>query len=1040
VGTPTFVFTDIEGSTGQADRLGDGAWSKLLRQHNELLDDVVAEFGGRAVKNTGDGAMLVFDEALAAVHCSRQFQQRAAAFGLPIRAGIHTGEAVDDGDDFIGVQVHVAARVAALASGGELLVSAAARHQIGDSIDIFFGPARTVELRGLSGLHRVYPVESGPREDTAPQVPLVGRDEQLAQLSEVFERGWAGDWSPALVAGEPGAGKTRLVEEATRRLAGPEVSVHRGRCWERPGAPAYLPFMEVMRSLVGSLIDGASTVSEAGNLALLGHVLPDLVEALGPTPALPDDPEGARLALFDAVVTLVRRAALNGPVVIILEDMHRSDSVSIELLLHLSDALADAGTDTAMPVVLLVTARSTEAEMVQLLDYCLREPPQVKLSPLDVDDVRAYLTAELGEEPDQTTVAAVSELADGNPFNLTQLVPSLRREGTAALSTSVQGAIRRRLQSLSPDASWVLETAAFLGTAFEVATLCDCTGLGPSETVTALDEAAGAGILEWESPAPTAAFAHQLLQKAVYERVAAGQRAVLHGQIARTLDAVLDDADTTKLGQTVYHYVRAAKAGFVPEAIDRCRQVAVAAASIHAHEEAARALRDALELWPSLAPGVTPTAAFGDHARLSLQADLAASEFALGHRIAAWEVLENTVEPAITSGAYEVAARAILSWQVDWVPVGEVDPTLMDRLLKLLPGDSRYRAPVLAMNAALLFYADDARCIDLADRALAMAESTGDLDVIANTFGRAVHVAGSDCRDLPARVATALPDTLHAYVAHREQARRALSAGDLRGLNRSVDELIRCADGIGAPLQRADARWRAAGLAINRGDADAASALMTEAAGFEQRSRNQGSRVVGVVLQFVMARNAGTLAALAPMLALGVESSTLETLGGPVGVGIAMVNLADGQPGPAQNVLQHLPRHPYPGGAYIHGLVCCLVSDMAIGLGDLDAVHQMLELLGDHGIMLNTMPGSFAIYGTTSEVLGRLELVLGREEEGLRHVESARDLYVRLGATPLIEQTDALLALGGALPGDAATRAKLVAEAARIPTLGPTAG
>jgi hypothetical protein len=1034
---PTFVFTDIEGSTGQADRLGDGAWSKLLRQHNELLDDVVAEFGGRAVKNTGDGAMLVFDEALTAVHCSRQFQQRAAAFGLPIRAGIHTGEAVDDGDDFIGVQVHVAARVAALASGGELLVSAAARHQIGDSVDILFGPARTVELRGLSGLHRVYPVESGHREDTARQAPLVGRGEQLAQLSEIFERGCAGAWSPVLVAGEPGAGKTRLVEEATRRLAGPEASVHRGRCWERSGAPAYLPFMEVMRSLVGSLID-QDTVPEAGTLALLGHVLPDLVEVLGPTPTLPEDPEGARLALFDAVVALVRRAALDGPVVIILEDMHRSDSVSIELLLHLSDALADAGTDTVTPVVLLVTARSTEAEMVQLLDYCLREPPQIKLSPLDVDDVRAYLAAELGEEPDQTTVAAVLELADGNPFNLTQLVPSLRREGTAALSISVQGAIRRRLQSLSPEASWVLETAAFLGTAFEVATLCACTGLGPSETVTALDEAAGAGILEWESPAPHAAFAHQLLQKAVYERVAAGQRAVLHGQIARTLDAVLDDADTTKLGQTVYHYVRAAKAGFVPEAIDRCRRAAVAAAAIHAHEEAARALRDALELWPSLTPGGTATAAFGDHVRLSLQADLAASEFALGHRIAAWEVLENTVEPAIALGAHDVAARAILTWQVDWVPVGEVDPTMMDRLLELLPEDSRYRAPLLAMEAARLFYADDPRCIDLADRSLSVAKSTGDIDVIANTFSRAVHVAGSDCGDLPARITSALPDSLHAYAAQREQARRALYAGDLIGLNRSVDELIRCADGIGAPLQRADARWRAAGLAINRGDHDAAGVLMMEAAGFEQRSRNQGSRVVSIVLQFVMARNTRTLAALAPVLALGVETSTLETLSGPVGVGIALLKLADGQADPAGRVLEHLPRHPYPGGAYIHGFVCCLVSDMAIGVGDLDAVHEMRELLWDQKIMVNTLPGSYAIYATTSEVLGRLELVLGHEEEGLRRVRSARDFYLSLDATPLIEQTDAVLALRGALPDDAAIRARLVAEAAGIPTLAPT--
>ena len=173
--TETFVFTDIEDSTGRAGRLGDSTWSSLLRRHNEILAEVVLSHGGREVKKTGDGAMLVFEDPVGAVRCVKELQGRMRDIGLPVRAGVHCGEAISDGTDYIGVQIHIAARVWALAVGNELLVSAAARHEIGVEPFIDFGPPRTVVLRGVEGVHRVYPVID-PVTATAP---FVGRDNEL---------------------------------------------------------------------------------------------------------------------------------------------------------------------------------------------------------------------------------------------------------------------------------------------------------------------------------------------------------------------------------------------------------------------------------------------------------------------------------------------------------------------------------------------------------------------------------------------------------------------------------------------------------------------------------------------------------------------------------------------------------------------------------------------------------------------------------------------------------------------------------------------
>ncbi|MCG5431541.1 adenylate/guanylate cyclase domain-containing protein [Mycobacterium sp. MYCO198283] len=162
-GPVVLVFSDIEGSTHRNASLGDREWVKVLERHEQLVRRCVAEYRGYVVKNQGDGFMIAFPDPAAAVRCCITAQRALSsdtADGVRVRMGAHIGTSVRRGDDLFGLDVALAARVADLADGGEILVSDALRQAIGPSDDIRFGRGRDVELKGLPATQTVYPVES----------------------------------------------------------------------------------------------------------------------------------------------------------------------------------------------------------------------------------------------------------------------------------------------------------------------------------------------------------------------------------------------------------------------------------------------------------------------------------------------------------------------------------------------------------------------------------------------------------------------------------------------------------------------------------------------------------------------------------------------------------------------------------------------------------------------------------------------------------------------------------------------------------------
>jgi class 3 adenylate cyclase len=172
--TVTIMFSDIESSTELALSAGDHRWYEILTWHNQLVEQRVAAHAGFIVKNQGDGFMITFNSARRAIICASEIQQalhRQAvadpANAVRVRIGMHTGEAIrQDSGDLFGRHVIIAARVGAIANGGEILVSSIVREIASARGDLHFGDSQVVDLKGV-GDQIVYPVLWGAELPTA---------------------------------------------------------------------------------------------------------------------------------------------------------------------------------------------------------------------------------------------------------------------------------------------------------------------------------------------------------------------------------------------------------------------------------------------------------------------------------------------------------------------------------------------------------------------------------------------------------------------------------------------------------------------------------------------------------------------------------------------------------------------------------------------------------------------------------------------------------------------------------------------------------
>lgn len=157
-GTMTLVFTDVVDSTPLAESVGDDAWAKLVAQHEAVIEAATVSHGGSVVKFLGDGSMLAFESARAAVRTAIEIQKATVDAPFSVRIGVHTGEVQRTARDLFGLTVNKAARVAAATGAGGIMISSTTRDLIGSMDGVEMGDARTVALKGISDTHQIVPV------------------------------------------------------------------------------------------------------------------------------------------------------------------------------------------------------------------------------------------------------------------------------------------------------------------------------------------------------------------------------------------------------------------------------------------------------------------------------------------------------------------------------------------------------------------------------------------------------------------------------------------------------------------------------------------------------------------------------------------------------------------------------------------------------------------------------------------------------------------------------------------------------------------
>jgi class 3 adenylate cyclase/tetratricopeptide (TPR) repeat protein len=649
----TVLFCDLVSSTALADRIGPEAMHGLLRRFFELALGEVHRFGGTINQFLGDGFMALFgapvareDHARRAVltalavrrALARHGQERgdagdagnagnvantgaagagaaleATAFAeLAVRMGLNTGWVVVGGlgdhlrMDYtaVGDTTNLAARLQQLAAAGEIVISEATRAQIGDDVQVeSLGPAM---VKGRSAPVTAYRLlgaaDRGGETEWAPRdlSPLVGREQDLGVLTDLFELASAGRGQVAGIAGEAGAGKSRLVFELRRRLQqGRQLAWYSGRCVSYGESVPYLPLLSLLRNAWGIAEADAGHVAAAkvaAGLARLGagagESAPYLLELLGARNGSEALAELGSRAIQERIYgalrqVLLQQAARCGVLVVEIEDLHWIDPTSEEFLAGLVEELAGAR------LLLLLTYRSGYRASWMEKSYAT----QVGVRPLSASQSRALVEAVLrrSDVPPELT-AAMLKRAEGNPFFLEELARSIDDRVTLSgevVPDTVQAVLMARIDRLPDEHKRLLQAAAVLGR--EV----------PRGLLTAVWNADDGldGLLQdlkrWEffhesrgaDGQAQFIFRHALTQEAVYQSLLTNRRQALHAAAGRALEQLfagrLEDASTA----LAYHFPQTNEAA---KAVTYLALAAEAAARRYAHAEAAKALAEAL--------------------------------------------------------------------------------------------------------------------------------------------------------------------------------------------------------------------------------------------------------------------------------------------------------------------------------------------------------------------------------------------------------------------------------------------------------------
>lgn len=584
--------------------------------------------------------------------------------------------------------------------------------------------------------------------------PFVGREVELRQLQEYLAKALGGQPQIVFVIGEPGIGKTRIVQELAVYAGLHQVQVLWGRCYNL-GAPPYWPWIQTIRSYVRDHDNRRLRSEMRAGVAEIAEIVPDLGEklsGLGKPRVLQTD-EG-RFRLFDSITAFLKRAARRQPLVLILEDLHDADKPSLLLLEFIARELGDSR------ILIIGNYRDVEVSRRHPLSQTLVELTRerlfqrVVLGGLSEDEVGRFIEMVAAMKPQHSLVEAVCRRTDGNPLFMTELVRLMVQEGEITSSRQatsepqqwsfripegVREAIGKRLDRLSDRCNQVLTLASVIGQEFTLEQLERLVDDLSGDRLLELLEEALAGRVIDEIPLRVGRykFTHALVQETLVEEISTARRARLHGQIGKALEELYGDKAEGHAAELAHHFAQAEAAFGTTKLVRYSLLAGERALATYAHEEAVTHFQRALN----------------SKEGQPMDSEKAALLFGLGRSQLMTLPREQIQEAFATlSAAFDYYAemgdvrRAVSVGTIPFLPsvpgqrIGARQ--LVSRALKLVPADSHDAGRLLCNYARVLNLEEgkDKGIREALGRALTIAQREGDLTLEMRTLAESARV------------------------------------------------------------------------------------------------------------------------------------------------------------------------------------------------------------------------------------------------------------------------------------------------------------
>jgi class 3 adenylate cyclase/tetratricopeptide (TPR) repeat protein len=640
----TVMFCDLVGSTRLSERLDPEEMRELMRAYRKACTEVVARYGGHVAQYLGDGLMVYFgwptaheDDAergvRSALEIVKAVQDVSAAQPLSVCIGVATGtvvvgEASQAGNAeaklAVGETPNLAARLKELAGPDEIVIALPTRRLVGAVFELndlgvhrIEGITQPVRAWKVHGLQRPLGRFEAAHVGVA-LTPFVGREEEVALLMRRWKQACDGEGQVVLVGGEPGIGKSRLIQVLGERIDGEPFTTLRYNCSAHHNNSALYPMIEQLELAAGfthedtpeQKLDKMEAVL-AGDAQQRAEAAP-LLAALLSLPAeryppLNLSPQKQKEKILEALASQVEALSRRGPVLIVFEDAHWLDPTSQEAL------------DTCVPriqalsVLLVITHRP---------EYRLPWTQQAHVTLLGLSRLGRRQGAKLvhnvvqGRALPAELVDQIVAHADGVPLFIEELTKSVLESGLVreagdqytlqtplpglAIPTSLRESLLARLDRLALVKD-VIQIGACIGREFSYQLLARVAPLRGEQLEDALRKLTEAGLLYRRGAPPNATytFKHALVQDAAYDSLLKSKRQQLHARLAQVLQENFADQVANEPELLAHHYTQS---GNPAEAIPWWREAGKLAAQRVALQEAVGHFQRALALIERLPP------------------------------------------------------------------------------------------------------------------------------------------------------------------------------------------------------------------------------------------------------------------------------------------------------------------------------------------------------------------------------------------------------------------------------------------------------